>query len=114
MAWTDLIPLPFTQTRLYDAIASSAAEGVIIRRSRFPSPEAPRMFRVEIRNAKQADLVDFVAAVDAVKGAAVDFAITLPDVGTAQVRFDDDGYEYQAEKGQLKSFAVNLIEEPRV
>lgn len=114
MAYTDW-QLPFTVTRMFDVLQSSSQVGVVIRRQRWPSPVPPRMFRVEYQHIDlDADVVPLIAAIDAAKGAAATFTITLPDVGTVTCRFHDDGYRYRVARGKLRHMIVNLIEEPRV
>lgn len=113
MAYTDW-ELPFVNARVFDVLKSPTSVGVSIRRQRWPIKNPPRRFQVHYEHTALADVQTVIAAIDAVKGAAVDFALTLPDVGAVQVRFADDGYTYRVANGNQRHLVVNLDEEYRI
>lgn len=104
--------LPFEVERNFNVLQTEAPSGVVIRGLLFPRlPE--RRFKLTYKTLHQVDLDVLQALVDAAKGSAVPFFITLPKVGSVEVRIDDDGYEFACIGGKLRTIGVTLIEEPR-
>lgn len=107
--------LPFTVTLAYDVLESDQAGGAVHARQRFPRALGQRYFRLEARNLEvTTEVAAAIIAIDACKGAALPITLTIPDVGSVEVRFDDDGYSYEVANGTLRHMAITLVEEPRV
>jgi len=108
--------LPFTVVRTYDVLSSPASLGAVHCRQRFPRAQAQRMFVLEARHEDilTSDIAAIIAGIDALKGAAMPITLTLPDVGSVEVRCADDGYSYEIANGTLRHLTINLLEEPRV
>lgn len=102
--------LPFTVERIYDTLVSPADSGCVLARTRSPGL---RRFRLVAENLDLlTEVAPIIAAIEAFPGASMPFPVTLPDVGTINVRNDEDGWSYQVANGKLRHLSLTLIEEP--